>query len=118
MASIWAEENEEPELGLDLSKATPLDLLLAVVRNATLPLSTRMRAANIAAPFVHPKLAVVANVPYGDIKERLEKAILRSNAVRLVASPTNLQPGAIIDAQPQPSSAKPEEQPGEFKRRF
>ena len=62
--------------------ATSLDLFRAVYRNASLPLSTRMRAAAYAAPFEHPKLAVsVAIPPDGRWPERLEKALQSSEKV-------------------------------------
>jgi len=93
-------ETDEPDLlSLDL-KATPLDLLLAVARNSRLPLHTRLRAAGIAAPFVHPKLAVTAVVSTQDLAARLEKAKARADAVRL------------LPAQPAP------EPQTDFRRRF
>jgi len=55
---------------------TPLQFLCAVYRNAGLPLTIRMRAASTAAQYVHPKLAVVATGPSGNIAERLERLIL------------------------------------------
>ena len=37
------------------SEPTPLDFLRAVYLNDQLPLSVRMRAAEAAAPYCHPK---------------------------------------------------------------
>ena len=88
----------EPDLlGLD-PKATPLDLLLAVARNPSLPLHTRIRAAGMAAPFVHPRLQATAIIGMGlDFSVRLERAVKRSDSVRLL--PRQLEP---ITAQPEP----------------
>jgi hypothetical protein len=68
------------EVALD---AMPLDFLLAVFRDSRQPMKRRMDAAEIAAPFIHPKLAMIgtANVS-GDFGTMLERAIQRSNAVR------------------------------------
>jgi len=40
--------------------ATPLDFLCAVYRDPQQPMQRRMRAAEAALPFIHPKLSVVA----------------------------------------------------------
>jgi hypothetical protein len=58
------------------AEATPLDFLCSIFRDAGLPLATRIRAASTAAQYIHPKLAVVATGPSGNIAERLERAIL------------------------------------------
>jgi hypothetical protein len=42
-----------------LSGGTPLDVMLAVMRNPALPLQLRFDAAKKAAPFCHPKLAPI-----------------------------------------------------------
>jgi hypothetical protein len=60
-----------------------LDLLRAVYRNPQVPLSTRMRAAIAALPFEKPKLSAMALLPMGDLAERLDKAIARSEGARL-----------------------------------
>lgn len=41
------------------SGLTPLDYLLSVMRDETVPREERVDAANKAAPYVHPKLASV-----------------------------------------------------------
>jgi hypothetical protein len=61
---------------------TPLDFLRAVYCNEGLPLSTRMKAAIEAAPYVHPKLSATAVMSSEDFGDRLERAILRSLGVR------------------------------------
>ena len=55
--------------------ATPLDFLLAVMRDASQPMTRRVKCAGLAANFCHPKLAVVSNINgRGDIGERLDQA--------------------------------------------
>jgi hypothetical protein len=61
---------------------TPLDFLRAVYCNEGLPLSTRMKAAIEAAPYVHPKLSATAVMSSEDFGDRLERAILRSLGMR------------------------------------
>ena len=45
-----------------MSEATPLEFLQSIYRNEAVPLPVRMRAAIEAAPYVHPKLSMNANV--------------------------------------------------------
>jgi hypothetical protein len=74
------------------SDATPLEFLAAVYRNRAVPLSVRMRAAIEAAPYVHPKLSVQANIVAGFASrmERIAEARGRSNV--LDAKPIAAQP--------------------------
>jgi hypothetical protein len=53
---------------------TPLDLLRSIWRDRELPLSTRMRAAIAAAPYVHPKLSVSASFSGKGIADAIERA--------------------------------------------
>ena len=62
------------------SEPTPLDFLRAVYLNDQLPLSVRMRAAEAAAPYCHPKLTATAFLNDSEaFAERLERALNRSN---------------------------------------
>jgi hypothetical protein len=72
--------------GLNVSaEATPLDFLCAIFRDPRQPMERRLRAAREAAPFVHPTYRATATVIMGDdFAARLEKAIERSRAVRLI----------------------------------
>ena len=54
---------------------TSLDLLQQVYRNPSLPLPTRMRAAGMALPHEHPKLAVTAMVTSDDFAIQLDKPL-------------------------------------------
>ena len=62
--------------------ATPLDFLSAIYRDAAQPMARRLKAAIAAAQYVHPKLAVVANVNGADIGARVDQARQRSEAVK------------------------------------
>jgi len=57
---------------------TSLDYLQAVYRGQIRAEPSRMRAAIAALQFEHPKLAVQAILPMGDLAERLDRAIERS----------------------------------------
>jgi len=56
------------------TEVSPLDFLCAVYRNAGFPMSIRLRAAQSAAQYMHPRISVVAT-PGGNIAERLERLI-------------------------------------------
>jgi hypothetical protein len=56
-----------------------------VYQNIGLPLATRMRAAQIAIEYERPRLAVTGIFDArGDFAERLERAVERSRAVRVI----------------------------------
>ena len=48
-------EDQEPEAAPDLSDLTPLDFILAVMRNPEESKSLRLQAATLAAPYCHAK---------------------------------------------------------------
>jgi hypothetical protein len=56
-------------------KATSLEFLQAVYRNASLALPVRMRAAMAALPFEAPKLSVIAQVNDADFAAILDRRI-------------------------------------------
>lgn len=56
------------------SGLTPLDYMISVLRDASLPLDKRLQAAKDAAPYVHPKLASVEH--RGDAENPIAFAIL------------------------------------------
>ena len=75
---------------------TPLEFLQAVYCNPELPLNTRLRAATEAAKYVHPRMAVVAQVGegFGDrLEAALKAAILRS------ANADAYEPPRVIEHQ-------------------
>src|SRR5262249_25159681 len=58
--------------------------ICAPQRNPAVPLAVRMRAAVEALPFEHPKLSAVAHLGGEAFAERLEQAVARSNAARII----------------------------------
>jgi hypothetical protein len=92
-AEVWTPQGE-----------TALELLRAVYRNPRQPLGVRMRAAALALPFEAPKLSAVAmsNMDPATFAAQLERAIGRSDAVRVLPPPT------IIDAEPVPEDKRPD----------
>jgi hypothetical protein len=73
---------------------TPLDFLKLIYRSPEVPLSVRMRAAIEAAPFIHPKLSVTAQIGSEDFAAAMERARRRSAKVlepspKKIASPSD-----------------------------
>ena len=83
-------------------EATPLDFLSAVYRDQRQPMQRRMRAAEIAAQYVHPTFKAMAVVHAdGSFAERLERAISRSQ------SQPKLLPPKVIEHAPSELGPKP-----------
>src|SRR5687768_15552113 len=83
-------------VGAGLATTTPLEFMLAIMTNTDLPLSTRLDAAVMAAPYVHPRLKAVAHlqepVGGGELAELLAELDGQSRAFR---PPTSL--GAWVE---------------------
>ena len=77
-----------------------LDLLKAVYRNSSLPLTTRMRAAIAALPFESPKLAVTAVVSEQDFATLLDRRLKRIEEMKANAiEATPVMDGEKVDAR-------------------
>src|SRR5215475_14450547 len=74
------------------ANATPLDFLQIIYRSTNQPMHRRLKAACEALPFVHPKLAVTAQVNSETFAAALERAVNRSAKV--------LEPPKAIEHQP------------------
>ena len=59
------------QMAVEASGLTPLEHLLAVMRDVSQDVAVRVNAAKAAAPFVHPRLATV------DIHGDLETVVIR-----------------------------------------
>jgi hypothetical protein len=88
-------DDDEPAISIGSTPYTSLEVLQAIYRNEDLPLPVRARAAMAALPFEHPKLAVTAITTPQDFAARLDEAIKRSAAAK------------VIDAAPEPRSLPP-----------
>jgi len=73
-----AEEADTIKVPID---ASPLDFLQMIYRSAKQPMHRRIKAACEALPFVHPKLAVTAQVSSEEFAAALERAVSRSSKV-------------------------------------
>jgi|SRR6516162_835682 hypothetical protein len=81
------EEAQRPLLGSRPS--TPLEFLQAVYSNEGLPIPVRMRAAIEAAPFIHPKLSVTAQVNSEDFAAAMDRCVRRS--AKAIEQPNAIQ---------------------------
>jgi hypothetical protein len=77
-------ENDRHKIAEPRAKPTPLEFLQAVYSNEGLPLSARLKAAIEAAQYVHPKLAVTANIQAGDFADQLDRAVERTRRVLMI----------------------------------
>jgi hypothetical protein len=86
---------------------TPLDFIVAVMRNEDVDLATRFDAAKAAAPYVHPKLAAVAHSgPNGGPIEH-EHEIGPMTSAELARRFEEIVSAAAKSAAPQPATAEP-----------
>ena len=92
---MYRQMDEALELPPD---GTSLTLLQATYRNPTIPLPVRMRAAGMALPHEHPKLAVVAQVTDQGFAELLDRRLKKLAALEQNGSKT----AAIEGPKPQP----------------
>jgi len=78
---LGLEPGLEPEGPVDeigvAPDTTSLEVLQAIYRSPLHPTSRRMRAAQVALPFEHPKLAVTANFSAAGFALRMEEMMQR-----------------------------------------
>jgi hypothetical protein len=72
--------------------ASPVEFLQAVYRDKSQPMPRRMKAAEVCAPYIHPKLSAAAVLVGDDFASKLERARLRSASV-LELEATNVEEG-------------------------
>src|SRR5262245_31617372 len=86
------EQKQKMEGQIQLStNATSLDFLQAIYRDSRQPIQRRMRAAQAAIAYEHPRLAVVARVREEDLADRMLRAI-EATAKVIDARPTQVMP--------------------------
>jgi hypothetical protein len=83
-------------------KGSALDYLQSIYRDPAEERYVRMRAAIAAIPFESPKLQATATLQLGlDFASRLDRAVLRSARVKLVARVTDrLKPTPTVEIKP------------------
>jgi hypothetical protein len=89
------EDEGDPTVGLPRDYS-PLDYILAVMRDPRQPAWRRDRAARDAAPYCHPRLAVTAITTPVGFAQRLDEAIARSERAKVI----DATPPAQIEARP------------------
>ena len=90
-------EQQQPSDALAVpANASPLEFFQAVYRSPTQPMGRRIRAAEAAAQYVHPKLAVTAHVDGDQFGARLERALKRSGKV-IGHSPPQIEHRALAE---------------------
>lgn len=95
----------EPEGPLEMApNATPLDFLCAVYRDPLQPMPRRMRAAEAALPFVHPKLAVTANVH--SFAAQMEELARERGKPNVIDAKANYKTSQALPIQTDPEGRK------------
>ena len=81
-------------------EAMPLDGLLAIYRNPSLPIPLRFKAMAEAAKYMHPRMGIQIQVDEKSFAARLDKAIERATRVKngqaVVNGRTKLIVGQVI----------------------
>jgi hypothetical protein len=101
-------EPEQIDVGPD---AKAHDVLIAIYRNAKMPLHTRMRAAIAAIPFESRKLIATAIVNGQSFAAILERRYLHMRKMQVIEAPKEPKP------KPDPAPARPP-LPHVFDRRY
>ena len=106
---IEAKQKMEGQIQLS-TNATSLEFLQAIYRDPLQPIQRRMRAAQAAIAYEHPRLAVVARVREEDLADRMRRAI-EATAKVINARPTQVLPPPKPVEEPQiaevPDHSKP-----------
>ena len=109
----------EAQQAIELApNGTSLDLLQQVYRNPSLPLPTRMRAAGMALPHEHPKLAVTAMVTSDDFAIQLDNAIKRSRQVETKPINVTASSSASNPTRPHVQVTNGDGKPTQIDRRY
>ena len=74
----------------------PLDGLLAIYRNPSLPIPLRFKAMAEAAKYMHPRMGIQVHMDETSFAGRLERAIERSNKIKNGAGTK------LIETKPEP----------------
>ena len=83
MRSLLEDEPRPSEIEIP-PDGISLDLLRAVYRSSSIPLSVRIRAAGLAIPYETPKLMVSAQINENNFAELLDRRLRRMEEAKLI----------------------------------
>jgi hypothetical protein len=86
MRSLLEDEPRPSEIEIP-PDGISLDLLRAVYRSPSIPLSVRIRAAGLAIPYETPRLMVTAQLNENNFAELLDRRLRRIEEAKLIEHP-------------------------------
>ena len=95
MRSLLEDEPRPSEIEIP-PDGISLDLLRAVYRSSSIPLSVRIRAAGLAIPYETPKLMVSAQINENNFAELLDRRLRRMEEAKLIEHQPDVETKPIM----------------------
>src|ERR1700730_19242279 len=95
MRSLLEDEPRPSEIEIP-PDGISLDLLRAVYRSSSIPLSVRIRAAGLAIPYETPKLMVSAQINENNFAELLDRRLRRMEEAKLIEHQADVETKPIM----------------------